>query len=65
MVMEPLTGIMFVNLYNFIPELSFLNDNHLIQADYHILRRRLIKLSHLFLPQAESDYWCATPSRFV
>ncbi|KAG1834861.1 permease for cytosine/purines, uracil, thiamine, allantoin-domain-containing protein [Suillus variegatus] len=28
-------------------------------ADYHLLRHRRIKLSHLFLPQIGSDYWCA------
>ncbi|KAG1721151.1 permease for cytosine/purines, uracil, thiamine, allantoin-domain-containing protein [Suillus lakei] len=26
-------------------------------ADYHLLRHRRIKLSHLFLPQTGSDYW--------
>lgn len=26
-------------------------------ADYHFLRHRRIKLSHLFLPQTGSDYW--------
>ncbi|KAG1862376.1 NCS1 nucleoside transporter family [Suillus tomentosus] len=26
-------------------------------ADYHLLRHRRIKLSHLFLPQIGSDYW--------
>ncbi|KAH7913086.1 NCS1 nucleoside transporter family [Hygrophoropsis aurantiaca] len=26
-------------------------------ADYHILRRRRVKLSHMFLPNDRSDYW--------
>ncbi|THH30303.1 hypothetical protein EUX98_g3890 [Antrodiella citrinella] len=26
-------------------------------AEYHILRRRRIKLSHLFIPNSTSDYW--------
>ncbi|KAJ3563465.1 hypothetical protein NP233_g8927 [Leucocoprinus birnbaumii] len=26
-------------------------------AEYHVLRRRRIKLSHLFLPSSDSDYW--------
>jgi nucleobase:cation symporter-1, NCS1 family len=26
-------------------------------TEYHIIRRRRIKLSHLYLPNQDSDYW--------
>lgn len=51
----PLTGIMVVS----IRQLSMREGRvaHYSQADYHLLRKRQLRLSNLFMPNPASDYW--------